>query len=267
MKKGKMVLAAGAVILVLSACGQTESAEEKHLIIERIDDAGEVQETETVEPADLDSAESTGEEPSATPKDDAPEKGKNSGSTESVEKEGQGASDEQEMLPDSQEQTEDVSEAGNPLFEAFLKNEIGVANPYVEGMELTVMDEKNYESEFEDAQKKYAYVDVNNDDNPELIFKISSNLSELMYILGVCDNELVCFDVFETHTKNIAFGVYDYGLVWEVRNYDGFEKTFYSYTTDGQPLEARRFTDEDGADIAAYEGEDVEWTAWQQEQS
>ncbi len=259
MKKGKMVLAAGVVILVLSACGQTESAEEKHLIIERIDDAGEVQETETVEPADLDSAESTGEEQSATLKDDAPEKKENSGSTERAETEGQTASDEQEMLPDSQEQAEDVSEAGNPLYEAFLKNEIGVANPYVEGMNLTVMDEKNYESEFEDAQKKYAYVDVNNDDNPELIFKISSKLSELMYILGVCDNELICFDVFETHTKNIVFGVYDYGMVWEVRNYDGFEKTFYSYTADGQPMEARRFTDEDGADIAAYEGEDVEW--------
>ena len=234
MKKGKMVLAAGVVILVLSACGQTESAEEKqkeeHLIIERIDGA-----------------------------DDAPEKKENSGSTERAETEGQTASDEQEMLPDSQEQAEDVSEAGNPLYEAFLKNEIGVANPYVEGMNLTVMDEKNYESEFEDAQKKYAYVDVNADDNPELIFKISSNLSELMYILGVCDNELICFDVFETHTKNIAFGVYDYGMVWEARNYDGFEKTFYSYTADGQPMEARRFTDEDGADIAAYEGEDVEW--------
>ncbi len=160
-------------------------------------------------------------------------------------------------------QTESASDAGNPLYEAFLKNEIGVANPYVEGMELTVMDDEGYESEFENAWKEYAYVDVNNDENPELIFKISSNLSELMYIVGICDNELVCFDVFETHTKNIAFGVYDYGMVWEVRNYDGFEKTFYSYTTDGQPVEARRFTQEDGADIAAYEGEDVEWIDWQ----
>lgn len=238
MKKGKMVLAAGVVILVLSACGQTESAEEKQseerLIIERIDDVGEVQETETADPA-----ESAGEVQSATPKDDASEKRENSG------------------------QTESASDAGNPLYEAFLKNEIGVANPYVEGMELTVMDDEGYESEFENAWKEYAYVDVNVDEKPELIFKISSNLSELMYIVGICDNELVCFDVFETHTKNIAFGVYDYGMVWEVRNYDGFEKTFYSYTTDGQPVEARRFTQEDGADIAAYEGEDVEWIDWQ----
>ncbi len=238
MKKQQMAMAAGVVILVLSACGQTESAEEKQseerLIIERIDDAGEVQETETADPA-----ESAGEVQSATPKDDASEKRENSG------------------------QTESASDAGNPLYEAFLKNEIGVANPYVEGMELTVMDDEGYESEFENAWKEYAYVDVNVDEKPELIFKISSNLSELMYIVGICDNELVCFDVFETHTKNIAFGVYDYGMVWEVRNYDGFEKTFYSYTTDGQPVEARRFTQEDGADIAAYEGEDVEWIDWQ----
>lgn len=238
MKKQQMAMAAGVVILVLSACGQTESAEEKQseerLIIERIDDAGEVQETETADPA-----ESAGEVQSATPKDDASEKRENSG------------------------QTESVSDAGNPLYEAFLKNEIGVANPYVEGMKLTVMDDEGYESEFENAWKEYAYVDVNVDEKPELIFKISSNLSELMYIVGICDNELVCFDVFETHTKNIAFGVYDYGMVWEVRNYDGFEKTFYSYTTDGQPVEARRFTQEDGADIAAYEGEDVEWIDWQ----
>ncbi len=265
MKKQQMAMAAGVVILVLSACGQTESAEEKQkerLIIERIDDAGEVQETETADPADLDSAESAGEEQSATPKDDAPEKRENSGSTESAEKERQEASDDQEMIPDSQEQTEGVSDTGNPLYEAFLKNEISVANPYVEGMELTVMDDEGYESEFENAWKEYAYVDVNDDEKPELIFKISSNLSELMYIVGICDNELVCFDVFETHTKNIAFGVYDYGMVWEVRNDDGFVKTFYSYTTDGQPVAARRFTEEDGADIAAYEGEDVEWIDW-----
>lgn len=262
MKKQQMAMAAGVVILVLSACGQTESAEEKQkeerLIIERIDDAGEVQETETVDPA-----ESAGEEQPAAPKDDAPEKRENSGQTENVEKERQEASDNQEMMPDSQEQTEEVSDAGNPLYEAFLKNETGVANPYVEGMELTVMDDEGYESEFENAWKEYAYVDVNGDEKPELIFKISSNLSELMYIVGICDNELVCFDVFETHTKSIAFGVYDYGMVWEVRNYDGFEKTFYSYTTDGQPVENRRFTQEDGADIAAYEGEDVEWIDWQ----
>lgn len=194
MKRRKTVMAAGAVMLVLSACGQ-EAVEESQkdkvsLVIENIDDTDEAQ---------------------------------------------------------------------NAQYEAFLRNETSVANPYVEGMNLTVMDEKNYESEFEDAKKKYAYVDVNNDDNPELIFKMSSETSELMYILGICDDELVCFDVFESHTRSIDFGVYDYGLVWEMRDYDGFEMTFYSYTTDGQPMEARRFTEENEADLAAYEGEEPDW--------
>lgn len=171
--------------------------------------------------------------------------------------------DEQSLPPNPQDETEEAKDAGYLQYEAFLKNETSVANPYVEGMNLTVMDEKGYETEFEDAQKKYAYVDVNGDDNPELIFKISSYPSELMYILGICDNELVCFDVFETHTKNIAFGVYDYGFVWEVQDYDGFAMTFYTYTADGQRMEARRFTEENEAAIAAYEGEEPEWIDWQ----
>lgn len=130
-------------------------------------------------------------------------------------------------------------------------------------MYLTVMDDKNYESEFENARKKYAYVDVNSDGSPELIFRTSSGTSELMYILGIYDEELVCFDVFETHTPNIAFGVYDYGFVWQVQDYDGFEMTFYTYTDGGQPVRARCFTEENGADIAAYEGEEPEWIDWQ----
>ena len=164
---------------------------------------------------------------------------------------------------DSQIPTEGLEDTRNSLYEAFLKNETSVPNPYVEGMNLTVMDDKTYESEFEDAQKKYAYVDVNGDENPELIFKISSYPSELMYILGIYNNELICFDVFETHTKNIAFGVYDYGFVWKMQNYDGFEMTFYTYTADGQPVRARRFTEEDDSSLAAHEGEEPEWIDWQ----
>ncbi len=164
---------------------------------------------------------------------------------------------------DSQIPTEELADAGNSLYEAFLKNEASAANPYVEGMNLTVMDDEKYESEFEDVQKKYAYVDINDDENPELIFKMSSYSSELMYILGIYNNELVCFDVFETHTKSIAFGVYDYGFVWKIQHDNGFEMIFYTYTADGQPREVRRFTEGDEADIAAYEGEEPEWIDWQ----
>lgn len=242
MKKRKIALAAGAFALVLSACGQAESAEGTQedagsLVIEKIDDAERMQETQTADQNDTSLMEST-------------------------EEEGQTASDEQEPIQNQQIQTEKSVDDGNSLYEAFLKNEISAANPYVEGMELTVMDDEKYESEFEDAQKKYAYVDVNVDDNPELIFKISSDTSELMYILGICDNELTCFDVFESHTRNISFGVYDYGLVWEIQNYDGFEMTLYSYTADGQQVRARHFTEENGADMAAHEGEEPEWIDW-----
>lgn len=57
--------------------------------------------------------------------------------------------------------------------------------------------------------------------------------------------------------------MYDYGLVWEIHNYDGFEETFYSYTADGQQVRARYFTEENEADLAAYEGEEPEWIAWE----
>lgn len=268
MKKIKIALAAGAFALVLSACGQTESAEETQedagsIIIEKIDGADEVRETQSSDLADTDAAESTKEEPPESAEGDAPETRDNFNPAETPKEEGKAVSDEQEAIQNQQSQTKESTDAGNSLFEAFLKNEVSVANPYVEGMNLTVMDDKNYESEFEDAQKKYAYVDVNADDNPELIFKISSDTSELMYILGICDNELICFDVFESHTRNISFSVYDYGLVWEIHNYDGFEETFYSYTADGQQVRARYFTEENEADLAAYEGEEPEWIAWE----
>lgn len=244
MKKWKITLAAGAAILMLSACGQTESAEETQentgrLVIEKIDETDETQKTETSDSTNTDSTGSNEQELTSNPQD------------------------EQEPIQNPQIQTEEVTDESALLYEAFLKNEISVANPYVEGMNLTVMDDKNYESEFEDATKKYAYVDVNSDDNPELIFKISSATSELMYILGVCDNELTCFDVFESHTRNISFSVYDYGLVWEIQNYDGFEMTLYSYTADGQQVRARHFTEENEADIAAHEGEEPEWITLQ----
>ena len=153
----------------------------------------------------------------------------------------------------------DTDNAEEPLYKAFLNNEISVSNPYVEGMELTVMDDKDYETEFVDAQKSYALVDVNLDEKEELIFKISSYPSELMYILGIYNNELICFDVYETHTKSIRFGVYEYGFVWQCQNYDGFEMIYYSYSDDGQPHEVRRFTEGDEADMAAHEGGEPEW--------
>ena len=39
----------------------------------------------------------------------------------------------------------------------------------------------------------------------------------------------------------------------------------YTYTDDGQPVRAERFTEENGADIAAHEGEEPEWIDWHPE--
>ncbi len=151
----------------------------------------------------------------------------------------------------------------NIFYELFLKNEsFIVRSPYDENVILTVMDDRKYESEFKNAKKSYALVDVDKDGWTELIFRISAYPSELMYIIGVYSEELVCFDVMETHTKNISFGVYDSGYVWWSQNYDGYEKIFYTYTTDGKREEVIRFTEEDEAEMAAYEGEEPEWFDW-----
>lgn len=151
----------------------------------------------------------------------------------------------------------------NDLYETFLKNEISVANPYVEGDVLSVMSDEDYDGEFNGAEKKYAFVDVNMDDEEELVFKISAYPSELMMILGVYNDELICFDVMETHTSSMSFGVYDYGMVWWGQSYDGFERKFYTYTEDGRPELVRTFTKEDDADMAAHEGGELEWHDWE----
>ena len=57
---------------------------------------------------------------------------------------------------------------------------------------------------------------------------------ELVYILGVQDDKLTCYDVHETHTSHMGFTVYDNGIVrWE-QNYDGAEAIYYSFDDNGK---------------------------------
>lgn len=127
----------------------------------------------------------------------------------------------------------------DPLYAAFLKNEICVKNPFaVEGAadfntELTFGDDKEYDSEFEIAQKYFSLVDVNHDEKPELIFKIVNSPSELLYILAVQDGKLVCYDLHETHTTHMGFDIYDNGVVCWGQNYDGSEEEYYTFGSDG----------------------------------
>ncbi|MBO5228903.1 MAG: M56 family metallopeptidase, partial [Lachnospiraceae bacterium] len=149
-----------------------------------------------------------------------------------------------EDATDSTTGTADVETGSmNPFYEAFLRNEISVQSPYDPNDRLSVMDDKKYETEFVNAKKSYALVDVNGDERPELIFKMVGDYpSVLMYIFGSTHNELVCYDVFETHTNKMAFGVYDYGLVWWHQNYDGDVWEYYSYTAEGKKELVNRFT-------------------------
>ncbi|MDE6320575.1 MAG: hypothetical protein K2M22_12905 [Lachnospiraceae bacterium] len=138
----------------------------------------------------------------------------------------------------------------HPLYAAFLRNEISVPNPYMAGSELSFFDDRMYSQEehtFESATKCFSLVDVNNDGISELVFKIYESPDELMYILGVQGDRLICYDVYETHTSHMAFGIYDNGIVTWGQNYDGDEDIYYSFDSEGKPYELIHFVREDTA--------------------
>lgn len=85
------------------------------------------------------------------------------------------------------------------LYKEFLIGRISVENPFNPDFPITSYEEVFYWQEEEGAfpietlEKKFALVDLNDDQTEELIFKISSGIDELMYILGIWDGELrVC---------------------------------------------------------------------------
>ena len=143
----------------------------------------------------------------------------------------------------------------HPLYAAFLRNEISVKNPFVPedddryNTELSFFDDRDYEDEPLVFGKCFSLVDVNDDGNAELIFRMTDSPSELMYILGVCDNELICFDCFETHTSHIGFGVYANGVVYD---YDDEQELYCTYTDDGNVHELIHFVLEENGCISYY---------------
>ncbi|MDE5590316.1 MAG: DUF4303 domain-containing protein, partial [Acetatifactor sp.] len=143
----------------------------------------------------------------------------------------------------------------HPLYAAFLRNEISVKNPFVPedddryNTELSFFDDRDYEDEQIVFWKSFSLVDVNSDGNAELVFKMINSPSELMYILGVCGNELICFDCFETHTSHIGFGVYANGVVYD---YDDEQELYCTYTDDGNIHELIHFVLEENGRISYY---------------
>lgn len=146
----------------------------------------------------------------------------------------------------------------HPLYAAFLHNEIRVKNPFVPeeddryNTELSFFDDKDYEDEHLVFWKSFSLVDVNGDGNAELVFRMFDSPSELMYILGVCDNELTCFDCFETHTTHMSFRVCDNGIVHWGQNYDGDETVYYTFNDKGKEHELIHFVREENSDSDLY---------------
>ena len=143
----------------------------------------------------------------------------------------------------------------HPLYASFLQNEISVDNPFApEGYgydtELSFYDDRKvYEDSF---RKSFSLVDVNNDGNPELVFKMTDSPSEVVYILGVQDDELICYDVLITHTTHMAFCVYDNGIIKWGQNYDGEEEKYYTFTEGGKEHELIHFIREADSDSDLY---------------
>ena len=143
----------------------------------------------------------------------------------------------------------------HPLYTAFLLNQISVEDPFVpEGYgydtELTYFDDRiDYDDCF---RKSFSLVDVNNDGNQELVFKMYNSPSEVVYILGVQDEKLTCYDIHVTHTTHMAFWVYDNGIVGWGQNYDGDEERYYTFTEDGKDRELIHFIRESDSDSDLY---------------
>lgn len=85
------------------------------------------------------------------------------------------------------------------------------------------------------VSKNFALVDMNNDGKEELIFDLYKDGDGLMFILGKGKkHELVCYDVFETHSSNVGFRINDNGTV----TYRVLEDSqLYSYDSNGKRQE------------------------------
>lgn len=140
----------------------------------------------------------------------------------------------------------------HPLYAAFLRDEISVVeNPYAGyNAELSFFDDREiYEGSF---RKSFSLVDVNHDNAPELVFRMTDSPSDVVYILGVQDDQLICYGIEETHTMHMGFSIYDNGIVTWGQNYNGEEERYYTFTEDGKEHELIHFVRDAGSDSDLY---------------
>lgn len=124
-----------------------------------------------------------------------------------------------------------------PLYFSFLHGEIQLPNSANEGKEgynqiISVLANEEYEdNQFEGAKKFFALCDMNKNGTDELIFRMEANKYLLIYILGIQDNELTCYDTFENHTSGISeYEIYENGYILRLLT---VEEIFVEYDEKG----------------------------------
>ena len=76
--------------------------------------------------------------------------------------------------------------------------------------------------------------------------------SEVAYILGVQNDELICYYIHETHTSRMYFTVYDNGIVMWGQSCDGVESIYYTFTEAGKEQELIHFIREADSNSDLY---------------
>ncbi len=102
------------------------------------------------------------------------------------------------------------------------------------------------------VSKRFALVDINNDGKEELIFDLYAPGGRLMFILAKGKkHELVCYDVFESHSSHVGFQINDNGTV----TYGALEDSkLYSYDSNGKRQELVFLHEENYPDTALSYG-------------
>lgn len=135
----------------------------------------------------------------------------------------------------------------NFRYKQFLSGEVEVPSPFNEEEVLSIYDDEYYRKyakynfPIELIKKEYALLDINGDNKEELIFRIEAGSDQFLYILGCLNNELVGYDIYETHTSHMSFDIYDNGIVEWGQNHTGQEKIYYRYNKNGKAEEIIHF--------------------------
>lgn len=164
---------------------------------------------------------------------------------------------EQHSEPSQEKAIQELRDLGlEDLYCRFLYGEADMPILFVKdtGEEASSLDfyaEENNKTEFTSPHKQFALCDITGDGREELIFKIQDDPEELLFMIGIRDQELICYDMWETHTPRIGFKLYDNGVLCFGQTHTKAEEIFYKYDENGAASELLHF----GRDEEAYDQE------------